>query len=196
MDIYDLIPEAKAQGRTLGWHFIAVDDLERLVMRDGTVISAESEGEQLPVIEHAEICSSGYHASERLADALPYAPDARALCLVELNDVVERQADKLCAKTRRILARIDVHPFIAEYADACARAVAEDGEIIDYAKVCAKYTMDIKDAIGRKDKAAVKVLVDQGAPVFDVPADPSIAQFDAFEALVFSAAASVLAMTP
>jgi len=178
MSVYDLIPEAREEGRTLGWHFCAVDNDENLVMRDGTVIPRGAEREWLPTCT-VRMCESGYHASEDLRDALSYAPDGRALCLVELAGNIQRSDDKMCGATRRVLARIDVHPLLVQYARDSVSAINDSG-VVDYARRLAA-------AIDAGDRATVEDLT-RNEPGVDLDAP-----FFKFAAAVESAAMSELA---
>ena len=178
MSVYDLIPGAQKAGRTLGWHFCAVNDNEELVLRDGTVVTRENEGKWLPPLT-PELCSSGYHASEKLSDALSYAPDGRSLALVELGGEIIRGSDKLCAATRRVLARIDIHPLLVDYANDCAADFARRG--LD------KFVKALEDGIAANDRAAVEKLLD-AAP--DLSENKEL--FARFERAVESATMGVL----
>jgi len=86
-------------------------------LRDGRPIPAdgvwlEHEG---PLV----MCQQGLHASRRPADALKYAPGS-TLCLVELDGEVIEEEDKIVARRRRIIARIDAEPLLWDYARWCA----------------------------------------------------------------------------
>lgn len=79
------------------------------VLRDGRAIPAIGEW-----LEHAgqlELCESGLHASERLLDALLYAPGL-TLHVVTLDGDVQCGSDKLAAQRRRIESSREV-PFRA-----------------------------------------------------------------------------------
>lgn len=82
---------------TLAWHFVGT------VLRDGRPIPPD--GEWLHHDGDIEICASGLHASERLIDALNYAPGS-TICRVAVDGVAERQDDKLVARSRAILWRV------------------------------------------------------------------------------------------
>jgi hypothetical protein len=91
-------------------------------LRCGSPIPADGEW-----LEHEgviEICRSGLHASLCPFDALQYAP-GNTLCLVELEGVEGRQADKVVARRRRIVARIDAEPLMREFARWSALQVIE-----------------------------------------------------------------------
>ena len=82
-----MTPERRA------WHFTGV------ALRDGRPIPAV--GEWLVHNGEVVICNSGLHASERLLDALRYAPGL-TLHRVTCEDVVGEQEDKLVCRRRRI----------------------------------------------------------------------------------------------
>lgn len=97
---------------TRAWHFTS----DRL--RDGRPIPAI--GETLKHEGPVRICESGLHASERLTDALMYAPNL-TLHAVYVADVVERHPDKLVARERTILAtyHVDIR-VVVRFAIECA----------------------------------------------------------------------------
>jgi hypothetical protein len=90
--------------------------------RDGSPIPGD--GEWLEHSGEVVICQSGLHASSHPFDALQYAPGS-TLCLVEVDGVVTRQEDKLVAKRRRIVKRIDAEPLMREFSRWCALQVIE-----------------------------------------------------------------------
>jgi hypothetical protein len=97
------------------YHFVA----EKL--RDGRPIPADGEW-----LEHdglVVMCESGLHASRHPADALEYAPGT-TLCLVDVEGVVAEGEDKLVARRRRIVARVDATALLRGYARWCALRVA------------------------------------------------------------------------
>ena len=82
----------------IAYHFVCA------TLRDGTPIPPD--GEWLEYPGKCIMCKSGLHASIHPMDALTYAPGA-TLCLVECDDVVGEQADKLVCSRRKIIARFD-----------------------------------------------------------------------------------------
>jgi hypothetical protein len=100
----------------LAYHFVSD------TLRDGSPIPAD--GEWLEHSGEIVICQSGLHASTHPLDALQYAP-GKTLCLVEVDGVVTRQDDKLVAKRRRIVKRIDAEPLLREFSRWCALQVIE-----------------------------------------------------------------------
>src|SRR5690606_5752777 len=65
---------------------------------------------------------SGLHASRRPWHALQFAPGA-TLCLVDLDEIVEEERNKLVARRRRIVRRVDLTADLRSFACACARDV-------------------------------------------------------------------------
>lgn len=99
----------------LAYHFIGA------TLRDGSPIPPD--GEWLEYVGDIRMCESGYHASVEPFDAFQYAP-GNTLCLVECDDVVAQQNDKLVCRRRRIVARFDATEFLWEAARAWALEVA------------------------------------------------------------------------
>ena len=88
---------------------------------DGRPIPAD--GEWLVHEGPVEMCHSGLHASLDPLDALMYA-HGPTLCLVDVEGVVERGDDKLVARARRIVQRIDATALLREFSRWCALLVA------------------------------------------------------------------------
>ena len=107
--------ERRANGDSvLAYHFVGD------TLRDGRPVPPD--GEWLVHDGPVVICESGLHASEHPRDALRYAPGPW-LCRVELRGVVDRQNDKLVARERRILQRIDATNLLRQFARQCASDV-------------------------------------------------------------------------
>jgi hypothetical protein len=87
---------------TLAWHFVGA------TLRDGRPVPPD--GEWLIHRGVAVMCQSGLHASIDPFDALQYAP-ASILCRVEVDDIVQRDDDKLLCRKRKILWRGDAAPL-------------------------------------------------------------------------------------
>jgi hypothetical protein len=99
----------------LAWHFVGS------TLRDGRPVPADGE-----VLEHdndLKMCRAGLHASKRLIDALDYAPGYN-LCRVECSGAMLHEKDKLVAKRRVILWRIDAEDVLRRFARRCALDVA------------------------------------------------------------------------
>ena len=92
---------------TLAWHFAGTQ------MRDGTPLGAPGEIETYdgPLAMY----SSGLHASERLLDALDYAPGP-LLRRVRLSGEILRYDDKMVASRREILWECDMAPALRLFA--------------------------------------------------------------------------------
>lgn len=112
---------------TEAWHFVG----DRL--RDGRPIPAD--GELLRHEGGLKLRSSGLHASERLIDALSYAP-GNTLCRVELSGKILRDDDKLCASERVILWRINADLILFEFSRWAALQVIH---LWDAPEVARKY---------------------------------------------------------
>jgi len=65
------------------------------------------------------ICVSGLHASRRPWHALAYAPGP-VLCVVEVEGVEAEHDDKLVARRRRIVRRVDLTDDLRAFARQCA----------------------------------------------------------------------------
>lgn len=97
----------------LAWHF--VDE----ILKDGRPVPAD--GERLTHDGPVSLCEGGLHASERVLDALKFAP-GNVICRVECDAVGERQADKFVCGARTILWRLDGEEVLRAF----ARRVALD----------------------------------------------------------------------
>ena len=101
----------KAGRMTLAWHFVGD------TLRYGEPIPAD--GKLLHHTGSVVICRSGLHASERIIDALTYAP-GNIICRVECDDIIDEQRDKLVCRERTILWRVDGEELLREFARKCA----------------------------------------------------------------------------
>lgn len=99
----------------LAWHFVGA------TLRDGRPVPPD--GETLRHDGPLRMCQSGLHASERLIDALRYAPGA-TICRVQCGGEINRESDKLVCTERTILWRIDGSDVLHAFARACALDVA------------------------------------------------------------------------
>ncbi|UUX50695.1 hypothetical protein NUH88_03125 [Nisaea acidiphila] len=106
----------------LAWHFIDEN------MRDGRPVPPD--GERLEHGAPAALCESGLHASERVLDALIYAP-GNTICRVECDGVAGRQDDKLVCGARTILWRVEGEELLREFARKVALDVADLWEMPD-----------------------------------------------------------------
>ena len=95
----------------LAYHFV------NNTLLDGRPVPAD--GEWLEHDGPIVICKSGLHASRRPWDALMYAPGP-VLCLVEVDQFREEHEDKLVARRRRIVRRVDLTDDMRAFARQCA----------------------------------------------------------------------------
>src|SRR5574343_1759928 len=86
-------------------------------LRDGRPVPPD--GEWLVHDGPVRMCESGLHASRHPLDALQYAPGA-TLCLVDCEDIVAEEYDKLVCRRRRIVARFDATDMLRLFARQCA----------------------------------------------------------------------------
>jgi hypothetical protein len=98
----------------LAWHFVGN------LLRDGRPVPADG----VPLIHDGPLvmCESGLHASERIIDALQYAPGS-TICRVECGGEILRDTDKLLCRRRTILWRVEGEALLRDFARACARDV-------------------------------------------------------------------------
>lgn len=99
----------------LAWHF--VDE----TLKDGRPVPAD--GERLTHDGPVSLCEGGLHASERVLDALKFAP-GNTICRVECDDVGERQSDKFVCGARTIVWRLDGDEVLRAFARKVALDVA------------------------------------------------------------------------
>src|ERR1700675_1704306 len=95
------------------FHFVAD------TLRDGRPIPKT--GVWLQHVGYIEICEAGLHASFHVSDALSFAPGA-TLCLVEVDQIVDKESDKLVCRRRKILSRFDATKLLR--ADARTNALS------------------------------------------------------------------------
>lgn len=93
--------------KILVWHFT-----DGLRLRDGQPLEV---GKTYTHNGEVKICESGYHASERLIDALKYAPGAQ-VSRVECWGSVKTEDDKLVARNRKVLWTLDATMILHEFA--------------------------------------------------------------------------------
>lgn len=104
-----------SQTAVLAWHFTAD------TLRDGSPIPAL--GKRLQHHGTLEVCASGLHGSQRLIDALNFAPGP-ILHRTEHGGKILYENDKLCSSTRTILWSIDATALLRQFARLCALDVA------------------------------------------------------------------------
>jgi len=91
----------------VAYHFVGA------TLRDGRPVPPD--GEWLVHDGPVVMCESGLHASRRPFDALSYAPGP-VLCEVEVEDIVGEESDKLVARRRRIVRRLDATDLLRSFA--------------------------------------------------------------------------------
>ena len=109
--------------RIVAWHFLTNDGLDR----DGNKVEI---GQTLSVEGPLTICEHGLHWSERLIDALRYAPGS-VLCRVEAWGDVQRESDKGCTRYRKVLAKANIGPILHEFSCRVAEQALKDGGVKD-----------------------------------------------------------------
>ena len=100
--------------KILAWHFLQ-DDCKMRFNSDITVKPGVEYKATLPLI----MCENGLHASERIIDALNYAPGP-VVCRVELSGEMIKDEDKICAENRKVLWMYDATNVLHEFACAVA----------------------------------------------------------------------------
>ena len=93
------------------WHFT------NGALRNGDPIPAD--GEVLRWDGDCVMCESGLHASERIIDALKYAP-GNMIHRVECDGIEDTHDDKLVCRARTILWRINGETLLRDFARQCA----------------------------------------------------------------------------
>lgn len=95
-----------------GWHFVSD------TLRDGSGVPAD--GVTLTHDGPLVICKTGLHASERILDALTYAP-GNTICRVEAEGCeAQGHDDKFVCRSRTILWRVNGELILREFARHCA----------------------------------------------------------------------------
>ena len=102
----------------LGWHFSTKE--ETLNYGDGRKIEI---GVTHDVEQPIALCERGLHASERILDALKYAP-GHILWKVQLSGDIIKDTNKAVATHRTYIDRIDCSELLDQFARACALSVA------------------------------------------------------------------------
>ena len=98
----------------LYWHFLPDDG--KLDNGDGREVVV---GETLRVEGTPVLCQHGLHASERIIDALHYAPGA-LVCRIKLGGEIVEGDDKVVAQERTVLWMYDATRVLHEFALWCA----------------------------------------------------------------------------
>ncbi|MHB1937026.1 MAG: DUF7666 domain-containing protein [Acidobacteriaceae bacterium] len=109
--------------RILAWHFLDDDGLDR---NGNEVEIGQTTSVKGPIV----ICKHSLHWSERLIDALKYAPGS-TLCRVEGWGDVERERDTGCSRHRKVLAKANIAPILHEFACRVAEQALQDAGVKD-----------------------------------------------------------------
>jgi hypothetical protein len=104
----------KKETPVLGWHFLPQDGRLQFGVRRAVKV-----GKTYRATGELVLCQNGMHASEKIIDALRYAPGP-ICCRVELAGSIISDTDKLVARSRRVLAMIDSTRILHEFACICA----------------------------------------------------------------------------
>ena len=87
-------------------------------------------GETLVYPGKPELCKAGFHASERIIDALRYAPGP-VLCVVELGGEIIHGDDKAVAQERTVSWMQDISPTLHEFACQVAEEALKEHGVTD-----------------------------------------------------------------
>jgi len=99
----------------LAWHWVRDD----LTLRDGRPLV---DGEKLAHDGPLKMCESGLHASEKILDALQYAPGATC-CRVDVGGEMLRGTGKIVVRERTCLWHVDATDELRAFARWCALRV-------------------------------------------------------------------------
>ncbi len=109
----------------IGWHFLPEN--RRLRWGSQRVVKV---GERRSCQGELVLCENGLHASERVLDALTYAPGPIA-CKVELSGRILKSDDKACARYRTVTAMADATTELHLFACWCATNALELAGVTD-----------------------------------------------------------------
>ena len=99
----------------LAWHYLSDD--RRMRYNDHRLVKA---GRTYKAQGPLCMCEKGMHGSERLIDALEYAPGS-LICRVELRPPYIVGDDKICARSRHVLWMVDAAETLHRFATWCAK---------------------------------------------------------------------------
>ena len=109
----------------LAWHFLPDDGCLRFGKREKVRV-----GRAYKADGPLELCSNGMHASTSILDALFYAPGA-IVCRVEMRGEIIEGDDKLCARERKVLWKVDATRTLHEFAIWCAKRALKRAKVTD-----------------------------------------------------------------
>ena len=110
----------------LAWHFLTSDRLPEHGRRKRPL----KVGDVMRVKGTPILCEHGLHASERILDALDYAPGP-VVCRVEVSGAIVQGDDKLAGTRRKILGMGDIETLLHEWACDVAEDVCRRAEVLD-----------------------------------------------------------------
>jgi hypothetical protein len=98
----------------IGYHFVGE------TLRDGSPVPQD--GVWLHYEGDIKLFVAGYHGSLHPFDALQYAP-GNMLCLCEFSGEIKHWHDKLVARSRKIIKRLNAEQLLRGFARECALSV-------------------------------------------------------------------------
>ena len=101
------------------WHFLNSDRC--LGYGDNRLVEPGQTLQQPDMEREPELCCYGMHASQRIVDALKYAPGP-IVCRVEIPDPIVGD-DKIVGRERTVLWMVDASTVLHEFACRCAEDV-------------------------------------------------------------------------
>jgi hypothetical protein len=105
------------------WHWVA----DNRKLRDGQeLVDGKTYTHDGPLV----MCESGLHASEKILDALRYAPGP-VLCRVECGGRIVTDTDKFICRERTVLWSFDATNLLHEFARWCALQVIDKWDAPD-----------------------------------------------------------------
>jgi hypothetical protein len=140
----------------LAYHFCREDN--RLGYSDGRAVRV---GDTLSVDPPIMLCRHGLHGSERIIDALEYAPGP-ILCRTEHSGEIVRGDDKLASQRRRVIARVDATYMLRVFSRWSALGVVH---LWDCPGIVVRYLLTGDESI--RDAARVTVGVAAGVAAWD-----------------------------
>jgi len=165
---------------TVAYHFVGS------TLRDGRPVPPD--GVWLEHDGPIAIRESGLHASRRPWHALQFA-SGETLCLVEVDGVVEEAGNKLVARRRRIVRRVDLTADLRAFALQCARGVLH---LWDAPDVVRRYLESGDETLRAAAKAAA--LADEGGDAWAAARDAALADERAYARTAAWAAARTAAL--
>ena len=100
----------------LAWHFRRLDGTTEYLREP------EQVGKSYSCEGGLVLCENGFHASEKVIDALTYAPGP-LLCRVRCAGEILHGSDKLVCRTRTLLRSVDVTEQLRWFALECAEHI-------------------------------------------------------------------------